>query len=109
MKGVWVLKGIANGNVYEIFGDRRPTIDFHENGTLTGNAGCNNYRSTYEMQDHVLTVSKIASTRMTCPAIEGENRFISFMSEPIEAYMNMDDTALLLFKGDDLVLEFVRE
>ncbi len=42
------------------------TIDFTEDGTLSGSAGCNNYSASWETEDGSIEIGPAASTLMAC-------------------------------------------
>jgi heat shock protein HslJ len=44
----------------------RPTMTFAPDGTVTGNAGCNQYSGTYRTDGSSITISNVASTMMMC-------------------------------------------
>jgi heat shock protein HslJ len=47
------------------------TANFGEDGTLTGNAGCNNYSAQYETQDDNISIETAEFTEMGCLEPEG--------------------------------------
>ncbi len=56
-----------------------------EDGTLTGSAGCNTYRATYESGRGTLKISPPAGTRMSCPepagVMEQEQTYLAALPE----------------------------
>lgn len=67
--GSWVAQGINNGAeaVVSTADTSAVTAEFGEAGVLTGNDGCNDYNTTYQLDGDGITISpEIASTRMAC-------------------------------------------
>lgn len=67
--GSWVAQGINNGKggVETNEFTSSVTAVFEADGTLSGNDGCNNYFTSYEVDGDSITIApEIASTRMAC-------------------------------------------
>jgi heat shock protein HslJ len=47
------------------------TADFGQDGTLSGNSGCNTYNGPYKVNGNQITIGPLASTRMACNDPEG--------------------------------------
>ncbi len=47
------------------------SAEFQEDGTLTGNAGCNSYRASYEIDGDNISIGTTVTTRMFCEEPEG--------------------------------------
>lgn len=65
----WMLTDYndGQGGVVAVLDDAQITAVFGEDGTLSGNAGCNNYSGTYTVSGSSLTINPaIASTMMAC-------------------------------------------
>jgi copper homeostasis protein (lipoprotein) len=62
---------------------RKPLfLQFDQNGSVTGNGGCNNISGTYTADPNgKLTLSKMISTRMACPAMQDESAFLQALSK----------------------------
>ena len=68
--GSWVAQGVNNGAEAVVSSESTSSItaNFDETGELTGNDGCNDYRTTYEVDGDRITIApELASTRMACP------------------------------------------
>lgn len=82
---IWSATGINNGNeaVVSLIAETSATATF-ANGTVSGNAGCNNYTASYVVDGNVLTVGPAASTMMFCAEPEGlmdqEAQFLAALS-----------------------------
>jgi heat shock protein HslJ len=67
--GPWVAQGINNGAAAVVSSETTSavTADFADDGSLTGNDGCNDYSTTYEVDGESISIApEIASTRMAC-------------------------------------------
>jgi heat shock protein HslJ len=64
----WSANGINTGTgaVSSLVADTTVTAVFAEDGTISGNAGCNTYNGTYETSGKDLTIGPLATTRMAC-------------------------------------------
>jgi heat shock protein HslJ len=64
----WSATGINNGKeaVTSLVADTTVTAEFSEDGTLSGNAGCNTYNGTYEVSGTSLTIGPLATTKKAC-------------------------------------------
>jgi heat shock protein HslJ len=71
--GSWVALGINNGNEAVVTSEitAEVTATFGAEGDLTGNDGCNDYFTTYEVDGEAIAISDaIGSTRMACASDE---------------------------------------
>jgi len=68
----WEATGVNNGKggVVSVIIGSTITAEFNEDGTLSGNGGCNNYSAQYEAGDESISIGVIASTRTLCPIQE---------------------------------------
>ncbi len=64
----WSATGINNGKeaVTSLVAGTMVTAEFSEDGTLSGNAGCNTYNGTYEVSGDSLTIGPLATTKKAC-------------------------------------------
>jgi heat shock protein HslJ len=69
---LWQLESYraGDGNVVSVIRGTETTIEFRD-GQLSGNAGCNGYFGSYEVDDNSLTVGPIGMTEMYCGAPQG--------------------------------------
>jgi heat shock protein HslJ len=74
----WSLTGYNNGKggFSSVLAGTEVTVAFGADGNLAGSAGCNNYTSSYQVEDPgassgPLSVGMAASTMMMCPGPEG--------------------------------------
>lgn len=69
----WMLTGYNNGKggFTSLLSGTEINAEFDENGSLSGNAGCNNYNTSYELDGDSITIGMPATTRMFCGEPEG--------------------------------------
>lgn len=70
---VWLATTINNGQqaVVSLLEGTRITAIFDEKGTLSGSAGCNNYRASYTLDGDTIALTPLVSTRKFCSEPEG--------------------------------------
>ena len=61
---VWVLTNIGGLSASK---GVKTTLEFSEDNQISGNAGCNQYFGSFELNEVSFTVSGIGSTRRMCP------------------------------------------
>jgi heat shock protein HslJ len=78
----WVATGINNGvgGVESVAATPAVTATFGEDGTVTGNGGCNNFNGTYEVDGTSISFGPIASTKMACDVLEQESAFFAALA-----------------------------
>lgn len=63
----FVVAGLTmNGGVRFSADAPRQTMQFHTDGTLSGNSGCNAYHGAYRIEGDQLYISQVASTKRAC-------------------------------------------
>ena len=73
---------------------------------VKGFSGCNNFFGTYTLEKDTIHFGPLASTRMACPYMEQEARFLKALSETDR--FQIEGESLSFFNEDGaLVLEFV--
>jgi heat shock protein HslJ len=74
------------------------TITFGEDGQVSGNAGCNDFSGSYQIDGNRLTFGELATTRKMCAKPEG-------VMETEQAFLkNLSDAATFEVVGDALTL-----
>ncbi len=78
------------------------TVQFAEDGTLSGVGSCNRLMGRYEQTgDRMLKIGPMASTRMACPSDEDIEAALIQTLEAIDHY-DMDGPMLLLLSNGEL-------
>lgn len=107
---VWTLTTIGGpgDTVSSVIAGTEITATF-ENGSVTGNAGCNSYGGNYTVDGSRLTIDSIGSTKMHCtrPAgvMEQETRYLNLLGSTAE-YRIGGNRLLLTDAGGNSILEF---
>ncbi|WP_029904296.1 META domain-containing protein [Prevotella sp. 10(H)] len=106
LTGAWTLTSISGGDMKTLFTGKTPTMEFSADGKVFGNAGCNTYRTGYTLADNTITFLPVASTKMACPSMKGEDMFTGLLASPLQAGLNGDK--LIFTKDGNVVLEFTK-
>lgn len=83
--GPWRVQSYNNGRggVVSVLPDVQLTATFGDDGSVSGNAGCNGYRGPYTVAGDRLTFGSIISTKRAClsqPLTEQETAFLAALS-----------------------------
>jgi len=90
----WTLTGyVFNGTSLQALNGTTVTLDFGDEGRITGSAGCNHYFATYEMKGRAITIGPAGSTLMYCAA--------AGVMEQETAYLTLLNKASSVTAGDD--------
>jgi heat shock protein HslJ len=67
--GTWEAVNVNNGNqaVVGLVSDTTITAIFGNDGSLSGNAGCNTYNTSYKTDGNKIKIEPAATTMMACP------------------------------------------
>ena len=107
LSGKWKLTSFGSEDLSKLFGEKLPTMEISADGKVFGNSGCNTYRGAYELKDNTFSIAHPASTMMACLNMEGENKFIKKIAEPLQVSIN--GNTLTFMQGGNVVLEFAKE
>ena len=106
--GSWQLTsyGPANSPLPAVE-DTQAGMTFNEDGTVTGNSGCNEFGGNYTVEGDQVTFSEIVSTLIACeePLMSQEQVVLEVMAD--SATYNIDGNTLRL-TGDGMVLVLTR-
>ena len=81
--------------------DAVPTMEFGEDGTVSGNASCNTYNAAVTIDGSELSFGPVATTRMMCAdpaAADQETAFVAALSG-VSSY-TIDSEGRLVLEGD---------
>lgn len=69
--GSWTVTSYYSGDAIRgVLEDGTLTADFADDGTLSGNAGCNNYNGPYDIDGESISIGPLAGTKMACASDE---------------------------------------
>lgn len=106
LTGTWTLTSIAGEDMATLFPEKAATMEIAADGKVFGNAGCNTYRTSYTLDGDMLTFAPAMATKMACPAMQGETKFLSHLATPLQAATS--EGKLLFNKDGNMVLEFTK-
>ena len=103
----WVVEQIGGQGVNA---NSRVTLLFSNDGRIAGRASCNRMNGRYEAAENSLTFADLGTTRMACPdpLMEQEQRFLDTL-ESVQTYAISQHGALLLYRGEEVVVEALPE
>lgn len=107
LTGSWTVTGYNNGDeaVVSIALDTEITIEFDDEGRVTGDSGCNTFMGDYTLDGDTISVGPLASTRRACPdeVMDQETRFLAAL-ESAATWTRERTTAQLRDDTDALAL-----
>jgi heat shock protein HslJ len=103
--GRWLVEDIGGMGVLD---GAPPTLDFGDDGSLSGSANLNRIRGRYEVVDAVLHTSPLMTTRMAGPpaVMQQERRLVEALESggPIT-----EDGPFVLIGGEPPALRLIRD
>ena len=95
--GSWKLTAYGPANsATPAVPDTQAGITFNNDGTVTGNSGCNGFGGGYKVDDDKITFSEIVSTLMACDDAR--------MQQEAAVHQVLTDTATYKIEGNRLTL-----
>ena len=104
----WVL---AELDGVDPVAEAAPTIEFAEDGTVSGSTGCNTFTGSVTIDGTSLEFGPLATTRMACadPAVNEQEQAFLLALEGVTSY-TIDEEGRLVLEGDaPLVFEVAPE
>jgi heat shock protein HslJ len=101
----WTLTSIASGDaVTSVVSGTEITVEFADDETVSGSAGCNRFSGTYTVAGDRLSLSPLAATKMACAdyVMAQEGVFLDAMTEV--ASFAIEDAQLTVFDGSGAML-----
>jgi heat shock protein HslJ len=79
-------------------------LTFNEDGTMTGNSGCNGFSGRYTVEGDQITFSEIVSTLMACdePVMQQEEVVYQVLTDT--ASFEIEGTTLTITKNDNMLV-----
>ena len=105
----WVVTSYYSGDaVSGVTGDATLTADFADDGTLSGNAGCNNYNGPYEVDGESISIGPLAATKMACESDELTKQETDYLNalEQATSFVVTGDRLDLLRDGGTIAVTF---
>ena len=109
----WLLTGYNNskGGVTSVLAGTEITAIFGEDGQVGGSAGCNNYNTSYEVEDPsapsgAMSVGMAASTMMMCPGpgvMEQEQAYLAALQSAASYEIQGDQLTIAGADGTELL------
>ncbi len=117
IRGVtWVLRGIHDGGsgFTSVLGDVLVTLQFDDDGRLSGNSGCNRYTAAYDIGPDRLEIGVAGGTRMMCPepVMEQEALYLGWLPRVASHRLSVGRSGRELDLEDSegmRILQFVEE
>ena len=101
----WVLESLRwNNTSYGIEG-KAPSIQFIDEGKVSGHGGCNNFTGGYSIAGRTITFGALAATKMLCQeSQELESAFFGFLGTEVRALFSDGKLLLSSDGGNSAVL-----
>lgn len=105
LAGTWTLSLMEGRSPDFDFIGTIPTLEFNFfDNSITGNAGCNRYNSSFQLKDNIITIERPVTTRMMCENMAGENKFVNLL--PGESNLEIENNWLYLKRNGIVVMAF---
>lgn len=104
----WTLKSCNVEGANMETGQQPVVLFFTDSVNVGGSAGCNRIIGNYELKNDTLTINIIGTTRMACPEMDFEARYLNIMQNPMSVKIENDGSRMILENdkaGVDLVYE----
>ncbi len=107
----WTLTGyILNGTPVLVLGGSTVTLNFGNDGQITGTAGCNHYFASYEVKGAAISIGQAGSTEMYCSTpgvMDQESAYLTLLHQAMTIAVDNDRLTLADAKGST-ILTFTR-
>ena len=101
----WTLTGYMDkGTMTQPLSGTKVTLDFSNDGQISGNAGCNHYFASSTLKGTTITIGPGGSTEMYCvtPGVmDQESAYLSLLSQAKIITLTVDTLILSDTKGSD--------
>jgi heat shock protein HslJ len=107
----WALTDyVADGTSRQVLDGSAVTLEFSDDGRITGSAGCNHYFAGYGMKGTAITIGQAGSTEMYCPAagvMDQESVYLGLLDKVSSVTAGNDRLTFADAKGTT-ILSFTR-
>jgi heat shock protein HslJ len=104
----WTLTGyVHNGTPVQALTTTKVTLDFGNDGQITGTAGCNHYFASYEVKGTAITIGHSGSTMMYCgePGVmDQESAYLTLLGHAKIIVVESDRLTLSDAKGTTILM-----
>ncbi|MFZ0611554.1 MAG: META domain-containing protein [Desulfobacterales bacterium] len=104
---IWVLARFGDRTIEaEDFTNGPPNIEFHlRDNRLVGSTGCNRINGRFESRGAKISLGRLATTRVACPAMAFEQELLSVLADKTLRY-TFNEGRLILTDDKNLTLVF---
>lgn len=92
----WTLKTCNVAGADIATGMEPVVLFFNDSVNVGGSAGCNRIIGNYQLKNDSLTINIIGTTRMACPDMEFESRYLNMMRNPMAVKIENDGNTMIL-------------
>jgi len=104
----WALKKIHQGPAVEDV-NTKAFIKFNaEKKSAGGNGSCNSFGSSFTMNNNAIAITHLFSTKMYCEGVQATEDTFFKQLEKVNRF-EIKDKTLLLYHGEELLLELLSE
>ena len=103
----WLLRTLEGEELELLPETDVPFIEFDNEEAFSGHAGCNRFFGGYTVDGQMLKMTGIGSTRMMCPEMETEQRFLKVLDDTDS--FKLKRTLLYLLAKDSILAVFEAE
>jgi heat shock protein HslJ len=107
----WTLKGyVYNGIPSQALTSIKVTLDFGNEGQITGSAGCNHYFASYVLKGTAITIGQAGSTEMYCTTpgvMDQESAYLTLLNRAKTFSVEGDRLTVADAKGT-IILSFTK-
>lgn len=97
--GDWQIEDVAGHGILD---DSNITLQFGDNGRVSGSTGCNRYMGSFDLTGEGLNLGKMAGTMMACPdALMTQERRVLEALENVQRFDFNENGALVLIGGPE--------
>lgn len=107
----WALTGyVHNGTPVQALTTTKVTLDFGNDGQITGTAGCNRYFASYKVTGTAITIGQAGSTEMYCgePGVMDQESAYLILLGQAKTYTIKDDRLSLADAKGTTILSYAK-
>lgn len=108
LTGTWKLVSYGSpGNLTPAAADVDTSVVFGEDGTISGNVGCNSFGGDYKVDGDKITFGPISSTLMMCadtPIADQETAALNTLTETVTFVIDADALTITSADGSSVIV-----